>query len=249
MTGSLQNSIQRILNENIISPSDTNRKISNFIFEASEDSRITALTWEEQLTGDNIYEVINKLCVKHSIGYKITLNSSNQFVFKLYMGNDRSYNQDTNPYIIFSPSYDNIINSNYIDNTEPYKNLALVAGEGEGSSRRTLVIGTETGLARRELYVDARDISSESVTDYNAALRERGLQYLDENSRVINFEGQVEATKMFKYGEDFFMGDVIQIVNEYNIQGAARVVEFIQSEDALGKQTYPTFEAVQNNNY
>lgn len=249
ITGNLQNGVQKILNENIINPSDVSRKISNFVFEASDDPRIVALTWDEQLTGDNIYDVVTALCEKHSMGYKITLNDNNQFVFKLYMGDDRSYSQDANSYVVFSPNYENIVNSNYLDSSEQMKNVALVAGEDSGSSRRTLTLGDSTGLNRRELYVDARDIRSEDFSDYNAALRERGLQYLDENSRTVNFEGQVEATKMFKYGRDFFMGDVIQIVNEYGIEGSARVVEFIHNEDALGKQTYPTFEAVKNSNY
>ena len=160
------------------------------------------------------------------------------------MGIDRSYDQDINPYVIFSPKYENIINTNYMDSIESMKNVALVAGEDSGESRRTITIGETTGLARRELYVDARDIRSEDFQDYNAALTERGSQYLEENDRVVNFEGQVEAVKIFKYNEDFFMGDIIQMANEYSIEGAARIVEFIHNEDALGIKTYPTLESV-----
>lgn len=251
VTGSLQTGLAGIINANFTNPTDNKRQISNFIFEPSTDPRITALTWEQQMTGDNIYDVVTALCEENQIGFKVTLNDLNQFVMTLYMGENRSYDQDpeVNPYVVFSPSYENIINSNYLDNTTEMKNVALVAGEDSGSARRTITIGATEGLPRRELYVDARDIQSEQVTRYEDALKERGLQYLDENKRVISFEGQVEATKMFRYGVDFFMGDIIQIANEYGIQGAARVVEFIHNEDATGKQTYPTFEAIQENDY
>ena len=246
ITGNLQNSIKSLINAAIINPSIADRQISNFIFEDSDDERITGLTAEAEYTGDNLYEVINELCETNYIGFKITLNASNQFVFKLYMGEDRGYDQNANPYVVFSPGYENIINSNYIDSTEVMKNVALVAGEDSGQQRRTLIVGSGSSLTRRELYVDARDIQSEKVSNYNEALRQRGLQYLIENSRTVEFEGQVEATRMFVYGEDFFMGDIIQIVNEYGIQGSARVVEFIHSEDANGIQMYPTFDAIQD---
>ena len=41
--GNLQNGVQKLLNENIISPEDGQRRISNFIFEESTDRRITKL--------------------------------------------------------------------------------------------------------------------------------------------------------------------------------------------------------------
>ena len=177
------------------------------------------------------------------MGYKVTLNSSNQFVFKLYMGEDRSYDQLTNPYVVFSPNYENIINSNYIDSTENMKNITLVTGEST-----SITVGESSGLLRREIYTDARGIRPEEVSDYNEALKQRGLYTLQDNSRVKNFEGEVDAIRMFVYGKDFFIGDVVQISNEYGIEGSARVMEFIKSDDASGSKAYPTFQAIQDIN-
>lgn len=248
VTGSLQNALKRLITDAIIEPSIEDRQISNFIFEESEDERILSLNLEHEYTGNNLYEIVEEACKINNLGFKITLNSSNQFVFKLYMGIDRSYSQtDTNnPYVVFSPNYENIINSNYIDSTENMKNITLVMGEDSGSSRRSLTVGSGVGLTRRELYTDARDIQSEKVTDYDEALKQRGLRDLVDNSRTVSFEGEVEATRMFVYNTDFFMGDIIQIANEYGIEGSARVVEFIRSEDAEGFKQYPTFEAIQD---
>ena len=245
-TGNLQNAIRNMLYTAFISPSIADRRVNNFVFEASTDTRITSLSIEEEHTGDNIYEVIKELCDSNYMGYKITLNDSNQFVFKLYMGEDRSYDQIYNPYVVFSPNYDNIINSNYLDSTELMKNVTLVAGEDSGQQRVTVVVGSGSGLTRRELFTDARDIQSEKVSNYQEALRQRGIKHLLENARTVDFEGEVDATRLFVYGEDFYMGDVVQISNEYGIEGAARVVEFIRSEDSNGIKQYPTFEAIQN---
>ena len=51
-TGNLQNGIQTMLNECIISPSIEDRKIANFVFVASADSKITDLKIDHQYTGD-----------------------------------------------------------------------------------------------------------------------------------------------------------------------------------------------------
>ena len=115
---------------------------------------------DAQYTGDNLYDVIVDICKTPGIGFKITLNEANQFVFKLYNGTDRSYAQTKVPYVVFSPNFDNIINANYVESKAALKNVTLVGGEGEGVRRRYASVGNESGLARRELFTDARDISS-----------------------------------------------------------------------------------------
>lgn len=251
LNGNLQNGIKALLNENVISPSDSARKIDNFIFEASTDPRITELKVDTQYTGDELYEVIVKLCKANGIGFKVTLNNNKQFVFKLYAGSDRSYDQTDNPYVVFSPSFENIVNSNYIESKSALKNVALIGGEGEGTKRRYTTIGSAKGLNRRELFVDARDISSDVGNDivltdaeYTELLKQRGDEKLLENLDITSFEGEVEASVMFKYQEDFFIGDIVQIENEYGHETAARIVEMNTSVNRYGTSVYPTFSTI-----
>lgn len=252
LSGNLQNGIKTLLNENIISPLDNNRKINNFIFEASTDPVITGLTIDAQYTGDNLYNVIQKICEERNIGFKVTLNDNKQFVFKLYSGVDRSYDQTDVPYVIFSPNFENIINSSYIESRSSFKNITLIGGEGEGAARKYTTVGSGVGLNRREVFTDARDISSDvgdgvilTNEEYTAKLQQRGKEKLIENPEVISFEGQVETTLMFKYGEDFFNGDVVQITNEYGHETKARILEIVMSEDEEGISVYPTFKTTE----
>lgn len=251
LTGNLQNGIQTLLIENVISPVDNNRKISNFIFEASTDPSITELTIDAQYTGDNLYGVIQKICEERNIGFKVMLNDNKQFVFKLYAGTDRSYDQTLVPYVVFSPKFENIINSNYIESKASLKNITLVGGEGEGSARKYTEVGGGVGLSRRELFTDARDISSDvgngvilPDADYIAQLQQRGKEKLAENKDITSFEGQVETTMMFQYGEDFFNGDVVQIANEYGHETKARILEIVMSENEEGTSVFPTFKTI-----
>ena len=102
LTGNLQDGIEKLLNENVISPTIQERKIENFLFERSADEQITKLTVGAEYDGDNLYEVIQTLCKTNSVGFKVVINDKNQFIFKLYAGVDRSYNQNEVPYVLFS---------------------------------------------------------------------------------------------------------------------------------------------------
>ena len=50
---------------------------------------------------------------------------------------------------------------------------------------------------------------------------------------------------MFKYGEDFGMGDIVQISNEYGIETKARVIEYVRSQAEDGYNVYPSFTSVE----
>lgn len=251
LSGNLQSGIKKLLDENIISPTDSSRKINDFIFEESTDSAITGLTIDGQYTGDNLYEVIASICQENGIGFEITLNNSKQFVFKLYSGVDRSYDQSVYPYVVFSPNFENMVESNYMESKMAMKNVTLIGGEGEGNARKYTSVGTASGLDRRELFTDARDIRAEddegnaiSEAEYLKQLEQRGRENLAENIAVVAFEGQADVVSMFVYGVDFFMGDIVQIADEYGHETKSRMVELVSSESEEGVSTYPTFASV-----
>ena len=252
LAGGFQDGVKKLLDENVINPAVSDRRIPNFIFQPSSDPRITGLTLNTQFTGGTLYDAVKKLCDTNNLGFKVMLDESNRFVFSLYCGTDRSYNQSTEPYVIFSPDFDNLLNSNYISSKRDFKTVALVAGEGEGNARKKVVVslpsGGGTGLQRRELYVDARDISSNNgevpAAKYLEMLTQRGLDKLSESAVVKTFDGRVDTQQNPKYGRDFFMGDIVQITNEYGLESTSRVTELIRSHDVDGYEEYPTFTTI-----
>lgn len=248
ISGSLQNGIKKLITDAIINPSIADRKISNFVFKDSTDTAITSLTVDAQYTGDNLLTIIQDLCSTFNIGFKIVLNKNNKFVFSLYAGTDRSYRQDPNPYVVFRPSFENLVNSNFTEKHSEEKNITLVAGEGQNQERITRTVGSGSGLARKELYTDARDIQKEEgMTDetYNAKLDQRGTEKLNESKAIKTFDGECETTKMFVYQKDFFMGDCVQVANEYGKEAPTRVMEYIWCSDINGITSYPTFESLE----
>ena len=248
ISGSLQNGVKQLLTDAFIAPEIEARKVANFVFKESTDPAITELTHEAQFTGDNIYSAIKDMCSEHDIGFKITLDAENNFVFELYKGTDRSYDQTENTYVVFSPKFDNIINSQYAETIKEYRNVALVGGEGEAEERKYATAGEADGLTRRELFSDARGISSKtednatlSDEEYTSLLIQRGNKDLADYPWAKAFEGEVDATNGFVYGTDFFLGDTVQVANEYGMEGPSIVVEIVWSQDDSGYTCYPTF--------
>lgn len=253
LSGSLQDGIKKLLNENVISPSDENRKIPNFSFEESTDARIKAITLEAQYYGDNLYDAIVDICKNVGVGFKIVLNGTN-LVFSLYMGDDRSYSQTENSYVVFSPGFDNLMNSNYIESTRTLKNVTLVAGEGEGSDRKTTTVylgsSVASGLDRREIFTDASGVSQTveggtlSDTEYLSQLAQKGNEELSNNTETVSFEGEVDISATYTYDKDYFLGDVVQVGNEFGNEARCRITEFVRSQDETGNEYYPTFETL-----
>lgn len=254
LTGNLQAGIKKLLDENIISPVIAERKIENFIFEESTDHEITKLTIDAQYHGDNIYAIVQSLCEDNKLGFSVTRSKDNKFIFKLYRGTDRSYAQDKLPYIEFSPSFDNLMESNYIESDEDYKNVTLVGGEGQGSERKTIqytnLLSMPSGLERKEIFTDASGVSSQSQggtvshEDYNKQLQQKGKEDLERHKVSKAFEGDIETSLQYIYRDDFLVGDIVQIVNEYGIDARVRMNEIVYSQDEEGEKIYPTFTAI-----
>lgn len=278
----LQNGIAKLLMENAIEPteeqvikygvknpitSSSPRKIPNLTFEESTDERITKLEFEAQYLGENLYDVIHTQCVENEIGFKITLNENDQFVFKLCAGEDRSYGtedepQFKNPYVVFSPQFDNLLSASYLDSDEKLKNVCLIVGEseydeeGEEISRISYELGNEAGLERREIFTDATSLSLEdelggimTADRYRAHLKQKGMDTLIENTPIAAIAAEIEPRSSYVYGEDYHIGDIVQIIDRFGQESRAYISEYITSCDESGTNAYPTFKLIQKGVY
>lgn len=246
LSGTVENCITYLLKDNIINPSNTARAITNFVL--GTNSIINSNTMQRQITGDNLSEAITEICMTYGYGYDVYISNGN-FVFYIYEGADRSYDQTTNPYIIFATEFDNLITSDYVQNNDNYANAAVVAGEGEGDERKKVTVGTASGLNRYEVWIDARNSSSNngeiSESDYLNMLRQEGVEELSELTTTTSFEGEVDDTTNFVIGKDYFLGDCVQVENDYGISAKTRIIEVIESEDENGADIIPTFSEME----
>lgn len=259
-SGTLPAVISSILSKEIISPG-SNRAIPNFRYKETSDERITSIAGLEfTARGENVYDIICSLCQQYKIGWRILPYGSGGFEFELYMGVDRSYNQNDVPYVVFSPSFENLLNSNYIKSYKAYKNAVYAVGTYQEEiiiDSQTTYEETEvtawgysetsepTGLARREIFVDNGGVNDGeqggSATSWNKINKEKGLTELGQHQTTTAFEGNLEATRQYVYREDFNIGDIVQVANEFDITGTVYISEVVVSQDVNGISITPTF--------
>lgn len=241
VNGKVSACIEQLLTENIINPSISDRKIANFVISTYEINT----TMHAQYTGKNLLDTISDICRTYGVGYKVTLNADHEFVFQLYEGIDRTYDQNVNSWVIFSDTYDNLLSSQYEENYKDMANAVLVAGEGEGLDRKTLwVTDGSTGLSRHEIYKDQRNIRSDdgeiTEDEYEELLEESGKESITKYTTA--FTGKVYFDNI-KYKQDINVGDLCVIENSrWGIYMNTRLVEVIESVNEAGEYSItPTF--------
>ena len=229
--------IEDLVKLNCVNPSNSDRKIPRMAidFYASDGKEEKKAFYQK--TGGTVYDAISDLAQEADMGFEIQFVPDLEILmFKLYKGTDRSVNQKDVDAIIFSDDTDDILTSSYETNSTDYKNVAWVAGEGEGSSRKYIETVNSilneggqkvspTGLTRDEMFVDARDLRSTYTDDngqqktlteseYLQTLSQRGNEKLSENSVIENFECdlRVQGTQ-FEFNKDYFLGDIVTFVD------------------------------------
>lgn len=237
--------IRRLIGSNAESPAEPTRTIPNMTY--AEPLGIKEPI-EIQVSNKQLDEAVTELCQTYGYGWDIYI-SNNKLVVEIYKGLDRSYNQSERGYVVFSDEFNNLHETEYKLATENYANMTLVGGEGEGSSRIYAYVNNEVaGLDRYEVFTDARDISQNldsedaiSYEEYLLLLEQRGLESLAENSITESFTGEVINDLNFIYGKDFYLGDIVTVINQYGISQNVRITSAIESVDDTGTKFIPQF--------
>jgi hypothetical protein len=239
-------------------PTETARIIPNFVFTDNPSSYLNSTNIKFQSLGDYVYDVVSGVCLQNSVGFKIVLNALNQFEFTFYLGSNRSYTQNTNPFVVFSNKFDNLIESTYIQSTVTWKTLRRILGDSSDGVQ--ILTGSQIfggdllpPVEKREHFYDLSHLSKfldDGVTPINPAtyieqLRaEAGRIWLRDHKKTKLFDARVDTTSSYKYGIDFFLGDIVQVEDQYKNSGRARITEVTFSENSTGVGTYPIFEFI-----
>lgn len=204
-----------------------------------------------EITWGSVLDAEIKLAEVSGLGFTVLFDpETGTETFKVYKGVDRS--DETNPGYVgyFGTDVGNIQDVSVTSGTTDYKNVAVVAGAGEGVERevRIVSLGNVSGENRRELYVDARDLQREyqvatptgeldekgnplytyetrlyTDTEYNAMLDARGLEKLAECLRTFSITCTIVQNNI-QYGVDYFLGDRMPVkLPEYGIYASARI--------------------------
>ncbi|RHM97177.1 hypothetical protein DWZ33_16605 [Dielma fastidiosa] len=176
--------IEKLLNENFITPSDTDRKIDGFVF--STQGIETAPTVEYTLENLEVAEAVNTALSRAELGYTIDYFPEDEhYSFRLMQGADKTDD------VIFSDKNNNIANKDVYQQQQDCKNVGYLNNEGVLTSK-----GAAAGINRREFILDG---SEETALD----------EQLADSKPLISAEFEVIDNELYQYGRDYKLGDIV----------------------------------------
>lgn len=253
--------IKTILNENIIKPSEPARKIPNFKI-ATDNSQPLDPKYRKtfEFDGDYVYDAIKTICDIYDLGFSLDLKSddhwqSSYLSFSVLEGADRSYEQIKNPYMVFSPRFDNLISSDTTEDDTEFFNSAYVASteETKDNVTRRLIKYVPNNSGRsgwdiRETFYTNSDAklndgnnNPRPDSDIYPELEKYGKDELKSQKSNDSFDAEIALLGSVRYHRDYDIGDIIQFDNTYGVNKTARITEYVRNEDDNGYREYPTF--------
>lgn len=239
LSGSAESIIRTLLERHAVNPSNPSRKIPLLELSASKGFKGNM---RKQATYKSLLETVQELAVSSGLGFRTKVDvNEKKLIFDIYEGVNRSRRA------VFSREFDNVIEQEYVEASDNHRNVALIAGVGEGSERKVASIdGNESGLQRLELFVDANDIEDTktineeevaiSESEYTELLKNRGFSKLAENIRIESFDGKVHPQSNLVYQRDYDLGDIVTIKDgRWGLMIDERIVEVeeVYEEDGL----------------
>lgn len=219
--------IEDLITKSILSPSISDRRISNFIYRKPKEGTPTS-SLSIDYDGDSLLDSIERLCSSDHNGISVRYVDGD-FVYRTYTGEDRSRGQTKNDMVLYSPKMDSLASSRYLESIKNYKNVIQIVNENN-----KFVVGEATGIDRREIRESVDTITSQAAANSAANL------FLYQHRKITALEGEA-INDVYVFGRDVFIGDIVQFENGYGVEAKARITEYIYSEDISGINNYPTF--------
>lgn len=210
---------------------------------------------DTQITWGSVLDAEITLAVSAGYGFTEVFDPvTGVETFTVYAGVDRTSGGGYNGY--FGDDIGNLADYKIIQGTGDWKNVAIVGGQGEGVDRRivSVTLGHHAGDDRREMWVDAKDISktyqiaaqapdgSTSYTEhaytdfeYDALLQACGLEKLTECLQTLEVSATLDQSLM-RYGIEYQLGDIVPVkICRCGLQLAARISAVRTVYESTGK--------------
>lgn len=200
-----------------------------------------------QNTGDYEGETIYKILKEYECSISVTrdIDADDEYCYlEIWKGKDRTQDQSKYSYATFSTAFGNVKNIKLIIDESNYKNVAIVAGAGEGDARYNVTVDESGEKHKFHIFVNASQESPDNYnqtdpafTNYLNGLRQIGRNNLrTDYSAITNIEFEA-VQKNIIYRRDYDLGDVCDIIiDEMKKSFTARLIEVLETWEK-GEQT------------
>lgn len=265
-SGNTAQYVRELIYQNVVKDATKNRYV-NIDIQYDDETYLNGICSkvDKQTTGGYVWDEVQPVLEQDKLGIFFTPivktkhivdgveTNISEWELKISAGKDRRKgNKQGNRPVVFSQSLSNIARTTYDHETEKYKNIAYVAGEGEEQERKWYEIGINAGVeiknkkgwGCRELWIDARDIQSEdsdgnkiTSEEYEKLIKQRANEKATENTVERSYSSTLtEANNQYEYGKDYYKGDFVTVIdNELGITVDAQVTEATVTEEGTRK--------------
>lgn len=183
--------------------------------------------------GAELYEWLRELLKPYEMSFRIHYDyEQSRMTFTVYRGLDRTQEQDTNTWAIFSTSFENLSQFSYARNRKDYRNYAIVMTD----SGTRVDVNQTNGEPRRELFVSASDdLDTEAMTQL-------GVSALAEYAMVETIGGEVQGNANLVYGTNYALGDRCNIEDsDLGVSASARLTQMMTVVENGATRRIPAF--------
>ncbi len=137
LSGTVPDIMRRLVDDCCIHPTRgdaENRTIPGLVLDSM--TSVGGVTVRTQKTGGTLLEALEELGEAYGVAFGVRfVPEVPRMEFWTRPGIDRTVGQTENEHVFYSTELDDVLSSEYAYNAQDYRNVALVAGEGEGKER------------------------------------------------------------------------------------------------------------------
>jgi len=215
LSGLSEDVSRNLVNLTCINPTDPNRVIPKLQL-GNYNGLGTQI--EAQFYGDEVGKKIRDHLLPVQLSFSCLYDfEEDKINFTIWEGEDKTGGEFG--LVVFSEEFDNIIDTEYNYDNSKYKNFVYIDGakDANGNVVKT-TLDLSNGNPVQEMYLDASSIEynteSTTLTQYINILKQEGRKTLNENKIVSECSPKIIYNKIFKYKQDFDLGDLIIYKNK-----------------------------------
>lgn len=224
--GDAESVMRHYVENNVISPESSARKMDCIALEAENAHRGKSdVPWSARF--EQLDDLLKSISVYCDAGYAVIPDfAARKLVFTFLPGRDMT-GKDGGRRVTFGVHMGNVTGTTATENAQQAKNAAIVGGAGEDENRMILMVSPngETGVERREMFVDAG-----SLSDAQEMMQE-GERKLAEKTVAESIRADVIETPSCRYGQHWELGDLVTVVAR-GTQMKARITQVQESHEA-----------------
>lgn len=202
-----------------------------------------------------VYDALKAIATTYEVGQKIVLDGAYEDYYILsyisYRGANRTSAQTVNPTVRFSSDMDSLTDITDLESITDHKNSVYIFSDIADSAiaptagfAATAPVDT-TGFDLRVFMGTADNVPSDiDAPGLMKILDQQALKEAQARKVVQLVDGTISQVTDVVYGNNFFMGDIVEVEGNTGILQNARITEYIRSQDASGSKSYPTLAMI-----